>query len=958
MGFAGRPWILPWIPVFTVSLLCCGGRAEGPIRYSVLEESEAGTEVGNVARDLGVDPRDLYGRKFRLTYKTKGQYFTVSMKSGALLTKEILDREALCGSAAACVMNLEAVMDNPLEFHRLEVEIVDINDNAPVFPASESRFNVAESTPPGIHFPLQGAFDPDVGTNALCTYHLSKNEFFALETEKSECVGKSVELVLKKALDREQQAEHHVTITAVDGGNPKRSGMSEIIINVQDANDNPPAFDKNVYTVKVPENTAVGTLLIRVNATDLDEGTNGEIMYSFTNHVTANINQLFTINAETGEIRTQGPLDYEESHLHEINVQAQDKGPLSLTAHCKVLVEVVDLNDNAPEVEVTSMSSQVKEDAQPGLVIALFSVTDKDSGVNGQVHCQIPIDLPFAVESKYQNYYSLSVKEPLDREVASEYNVTVVATDGGSPSLSAMKTIVVSVSDVNDNPPAFSESSYVTSIPENNVPGSHVLQVSALDPDTGDNGRVRYSLLENSVDAVSILSLFSVHPETGVISALQTFDYEKFQVLHYRVEANDYGSTSMSGITNVTVFIQDANDNPPIIFQVGSRSAASADTVLVPRSAISGHILTKIRAIDADSGHNAWLSYELKDSTMDTLFRVSRYTGEVSLKHPLVESYLERHEVIILVKDNGTPPLSATATLTVSLLENNPELKSEYKLKDQSENDLSNLNSYLIISISFIASIFIFCVILFSALHFIKVRNDRERSEKLNCCPIGGVNWAYCQNQQYLTARSTEGDHETPKSNLSNPGWTHFIINGGDLMQRHSITEGNDTSTPSEQPKHPNPDWRYSASLRAGVQSTVHMEESAVLRGVPAGLEQQWPTVSSATTEPEGGEVSPPVGAGVNSNSWTFKYGPGPGNQKQPGPIIPPDFPDNFIIPGSPAIISIRQDQPSSQAADKGNFITFGKKEETKKKKKKKKGTTKTTDKKEKGNSTTDNSDQ
>ncbi|XP_078509590.1 protocadherin alpha-4-like isoform X9 [Lissotriton helveticus] len=821
---------------------------------------------------------------------------------------------------------------------------------------------MAESTPPGFHFPLEGAFDPDVGANALCTYHLSKNEFFALETERSDCKSKSAELVLKKALDREQRADHHVTITAVDGGNPKRSGTSEIIINVQDANDNRPIFDKAVYTVKVPENTAAGTLLIRVNATDLDEGANGEIMYSFSSRVTANIKQLFTINAETGEIRTQGPLDYEESHLHEINVQAQDKGPLSLTAHCKVLVEVVDLNDNAPEVEVTSMSTPVKEDAQPGLVIALFSVTDKDSGVNGQVRCQVHNALlPFTIESKYQNYYSLSVKEPLDREAVSEYNVTVVATDGGSHSLSAMKTIVVSLSDVNDNPPAFLELSYVISVPENNVPGSHVLQVSALDPDAGDNARVRYSLLENRADAISILSLFSVHPETGVINALQTFDYEKLQVLNCRVEAKDYGSPSLSGITNVTVFIQDANDNPPIIFQTGSGSAGSADTVMVPRSASRGHILAKIRAIDADSGHNAWLSYELKDSTMDTLFRVSRYTGEVSLKHPLVESYLERHEVIILVKDHGTPPLSATATLTVSLLENNPELKSEYKLKDGNENDLSNLNSYLIISISFIASIFIFCVILFSALHYIKVRNDRERSEKLNCCPIGGVNWAYCQNQQYLTARSTEGDHETPKSNLSNQGWTHFIINGGvtgDLMQRYSISEGNYTSTPSEQPKHPNPDWRYSASLRAGVQSTVHMEESAVLRGVPAGLEQQWPTVSSATTEPEGGEVSPPVGAGVNSNSWTFKYGPGPGNQKQPGPIIPPDFPDNFIIPGSPAIISIRQDQPSSQAADKGNFITFGKKEETKKKKKKKKGTTKTTDKKEKGNSTTDNSDQ
>ncbi|KAJ1128051.1 hypothetical protein NDU88_006439 [Pleurodeles waltl] len=797
MGFASREWIVPDFLYFTVVLLCCRGRAEGPIRYSVLEESEAGTEVGNVARDLGVDVRDLDGRKFSLNYKTKVQYFTVSMESGALLTKEILDREALCGSIAVCVMNLEVVMDNPLEFHRLEVEIVDINDNAPLFPASESRFTIIESTPPNFQVPLEGAFDPDVGTNALCTYHLGNNDFFALKTESSDCKGKSVELVLKKPLDREQQAEHHVTITAADGGTPKRSGTSEIIIDVQDVNDNPPLFDKSVYTVKVPEDTAVGTLLIRVNASDLDVADNGQIIYSFSRRGMSSIKHLFTINAETGEIHVQGLLDYEESHVHEINVQAQDKGPLSVIAHCKVVVELVDINDNAPEVEVTSFSSPVKEDAQPGLVIGLFTVTDKDSGVNGQVSCQLPNHLPFVLESKYQNYYSLAVKEPLDREAASEYKITVVATDGGSPPLSAMKTIVVSVSDVNDNPPTFSESSYVISVPENNIPGSHVLQVFALDPDTGDNARVRYSLLENNVDVMPVLSLFSVHPETGVISALQPFDYEKVQVLWFQAEAKDYGSPSLSALTNVTVFIQDANDNPPTIFYTVSRAVNSAEMVLVPRFANTGYMVTKIRAIDADAGNNAWLTYEFKGSTMEIPFRVGRYTGEISLRHPLGESYPEIQKLIILVKDHGNPPLSTTATVTVSLSENNPEVKLDYRGANKDEYYHTNLDSYLIISIAFISSIFIFCIVLFTSLHYIKVRNDRGKAENPNCCPDGGGEVLYCQRQQhnlYLTAESTKCDQETPKSNLSNQGWTHFIVNGGitgDLMERYNIVEEN-----------------------------------------------------------------------------------------------------------------------------------------------------------------------
>ncbi|KAJ1128053.1 hypothetical protein NDU88_006440 [Pleurodeles waltl] len=802
MGFAASHWIFGWILIFIVLLFGCRGRTEGPIRYSVLEESEAGTEVGNVARDLGVDVRDMDGRKFSLTYKTKMQYFTVSMESGALLTKEILDREALCGSIAVCVMNLEVVMDNPLEFHRLEVEIVDINDNAPLFPASESRFTVAETTLPGTRFPVEGAFDADIGTNSVCTYSVNSNDFIGLKTESSDCKGKSIELVLKKPLDREQQAEHHVTITAADGGTPKRSGTSEIIINVQDANDNPPVFDREEHTVKVPENTAVGTLLIRVNATDLDEGANGQIFYSFSSRTLSSVKHLFIIDAENGEIRIIGFLDFEESNMHELYVQAQDRGSPSMNAHCKILVEVIDLNDNAPEVEVTSMSSQVKEDAQPGLVIALFTVTDKDSGVNGEVRCHVTNVLPFAIESKYQNFYSLFVKEPLDREAASEYNVTVLATDGGSPSLSVMKTIVVSVSDVNDNPPTFSESSYVTSVPENNVPGSHVIQVSALDPDTGDNAQVRYSLLENSVDIVSILSLFSVHPETGVINALQPFDFEKLQVLHFRVEAKDHGSPSLSGITNVTVFIQDLNDNPPTIFQTGSGSAGSEATILVPRSASSGHIATKVRAIDADSGHNAWLSYEFKDSIMGTPFRIGRHTGEISLKQTLGESYPEINELIILVRDHGTPPLSATATLTVLLVEMNPEVKSGYKQVDKSENDVTHLNSYLIISIAFISGIFVFCIVLFTTLRCIKARDEKVAREEHDFCHDGAGHVSYSQPhpQQYnlYLAAQSECNLTIRKSKLITQAPGNTTASGeivGDLMLAYSSAEGNATQS-------------------------------------------------------------------------------------------------------------------------------------------------------------------
>ncbi|XP_037254616.1 protocadherin alpha-C2-like isoform X8 [Falco rusticolus] len=788
--------------------LCAGRAAGGPLRYSVPEELPLGAFVGSVASDLGVDPRRLAARGARLTSGSGRQYLELELGRGALLVRERMDREALCELSPACFLSLELVIEQPIEVHNVEVEVLDINDNAPCFPRQDYRLEISESAVPGARFHIESAQDPDVGTNSVQSYQLSPSRHFALDLKGFQSGSKLLELVLQQPLDREQSALQQLVLTAVDGGDPPKSGTAQISVRVVDTNDNPPAFDRSTYTVSLLENAPPGTLVVKLNASDPDEGSNGDVIYSFGSYTPRKVRQLFSVDPHSGEVRVNGTLDYEEASSYEIYVQATDQGPVSMAGHCKVLVNIVDANDNVPEVVLTSLYSPVPEDAKAGTVVALMSVTDQDSGLNKQVSLRIPPGLPFTLNS-FKNSYTLITQGKLDHEKAAAYNITVTATDSGSPPLSSQKVIHVEISDINDNPPHFEEPVYSVYIPENNPLGALLCTIKATDPDVAENAHVSYSLIDGKIEGLPVASYVSIKSDSGNMYAVRSFDYETLREFQVIVQAQDAGIPPLSSTVTVHIYVMDENDHAPQILYPTSTNTSTA-LEMIPRSAYAGYLVTKIIAIDGDSGQNAWLFFYLVQTSDPGLFRVELHTGEIRTTRRLGEDTM--------------PTFNLTVEVNI---------------------------------------------------------------------------------------------------------WTFRVC----------------------LPKHPNPDWRYSASLRAGMQSAVHMEEAGVLRGGPGGPDQQWPTVSSATPEPEAGEVSPPVGAGVNSNSWTFKFGPS--NPKQGGPG---ELPDKFIIPGSPAIISIRQEPPNSQI-DKSDFITFGKKEETKKKKKKKKGN-KTQEKKEKGNSTTENSDQ
>nr|XP_020655037.1 protocadherin alpha-3-like isoform X7 [Pogona vitticeps] len=918
------------------------GLGKGQLHYSVPEESQHGTFVGRVAQDLGLEVEELMPRMFRMESQSHGDYLEVNVQNGILFVNSRIDREELCAKSPLCSIHLEVIVDKPLKVFHVEVEIKDINDNAPMFPQKEQHVFVSEMRMPGSFFPLQGASDADIGPNSLLTYALSPSEYFALDVQRKHDESQSLGLLLKAPLDREVKAMYRLLLTATDAGKPALSGTAQLVISVLDENDNAPAFNQSIYKVQMAEDVPSGTLVMKLNATDLDEGTNQDVIYSFQNHVPVKLKNTFTLDSITGEIRTKEQLDFEENHQYEIQVQASDKGSNPMTGYCTLVIEVLDVNDNAPEMSLKSLSVPVPEDSLPGMVVALISVSDRDSGANGQINCSLyPAGLPFKLTSTFKNYHSLVVAEPLDREKVAEYKLIVKAQDHGAPSMSVTNSLVVPIGDVNDNTPTFPQSSYTVFVKENNPPGAHIFTVSASDPDVAENALVTY-WIDQKLWPLS--SYISVHSESGKLYALQPFDYEELKLLEFQVIAKDAGLPSLYGNVTIQVFVMDENDNAPA---VSGQSEEAPILLVFPVTA--GHVVGKIRALDADSGYNAWLRYEIHEGANGP-WRVGQYSGEVSTTRVLDEGEVSgnSHCVLVVVKDHGKPVLSATATLSMSLMASTQRVHTDVHLPQMGGSSKplgGNVNIYLIIAICSISSFFLLAIIAYIVLRCqsqVKEAMMYGPGTATLVCASEVGSWSYSNRHSHILAgvsseAGLKSDLMVFSPNIPPPSGTEKP----DQMLCDS----------SAQPKPPNPDWRYSASLRAGMQGAVHMEEAGALRGGPGGPEQQWPTVSSATTDPEGGEVSPPVGAGVNSNSWTFKYGPG--NSKQPGPG---ELPDKFIIPGSPAIISIRQDPPNSQT-DKSDFITFGKKEETKKKKKKKKGN-KAQEKKEKGNSTTDNSDQ
>ncbi|XP_059396084.1 protocadherin beta-7-like isoform X12 [Carassius carassius] len=899
------------------------------LSYSIPEETKRQYIIGNITKDLRMDVKQLSARKTRVeTEDSSKRYCDVNLNTGDLIVTETIDREELCGSRMSCILSYELVLENPLEVHRIILQIEDINDNTPRFARKRIDLEIRESVDKGQRFRLDEAHDTDIGQNAINSYSLEINKHFVLNVHDTADGGKYAELVLEKELDREQQKEIDMILTATDGGSPQRSGTAVIHITVLDANDNVPVFSESVYKVTVAENTPSGTEIIKVSATDADEGPNGEVTYEFS-RISDKTYKLFSIDKTTGQIVVTGEIDYEKDKMYEMGIQAKDA--LGLASTAKIIIDITDVNDNSPRIILKSLNNPVPENCEPGTELGIINVQDKDSEENRQIRCSVQQNVPFKLKPSVKNYFSLVTTKALDRERESDYNITITATDGGSPPLSTSMIINLFVSDVNDNPPVFEQQSYSTYISENNKAGTSVCSVSANDPDWRQNGTVLYSLAPSEVNGVPVSSFLSINGDTGVIHAVKSFDYEQFRNFTVKVVARDNGSPSLSSNVTVKVFITDENDNSPqILYPVPD--GKSLMTEMIPKVTLSGSLVSKVIAVDADSGQNAWLSYQIVKSTDPGLFSIGLHSGEIKTQRDISESDNMKQNLVISVKDNGQISLSTTCAVNLLISDNLSEVP---ELKDMTyEDNSAKLTTYLIIALVSVSTFFLTFIILIVAVKFCHRRKPRLLFDGAVAVPSAYLPPNYAEvdgagtlrssynYDAYLTTGSRTSDFKFLSSYNENT-----LPAGGTLKKEHNFQFGSsmitiDFTGNEDEQNPPNADWRFPPNQRPGPsgQHRFHTlqqrwtpyeksragarpDEAGASAGVIAGT-GPWP---NPPTEAE--QLQALMAAANEASEAAATLGP------RYNPQYGPDYRQNVYIPGSTATLTANPQQQVPQQA-------------------------------------------
>eukprot|EP00066_Takifugu_rubripes_P025756 XP_011615022.1 PREDICTED: protocadherin-8 [Takifugu rubripes] len=708
------------------------------MKYQTFEEDAPGTVIGNLARDISASPSSGISRSnFRMMKQFNSSYIRLRESDGQLAIGERIDRERICKHISHCLIAFDVVSFSKEQFKliHVEVEVKDINDNTPEFPRKESSLEISENTAVGTRIPLDFAVDDDVGVNYIQSYQISVNSHFSIDVLSRADGVKYAELVLMKELDRETQASYALELVAMDGGNPSRTGTTRINIKVKDYNDNSPVFDRNSFSVDLPEDAPVGTLLLDLNAEDPDEGLNGEVVYGFGHQVPTEIRQLFRVDRKSGRLTLESQIDFESKNTYEFDVQATDLGPNPSPAICKIVVQVQDVNDNAPEISITPMTSitagiaYITEAAARESFVALVSTSDRDSGANGQVHCTLYGHDHFRLQQAYEDSFMIVSTSPLDREKIPEYNLTVVAEDLGSPPFRTITQYTIRLTDENDNAPVFSKPVYEVAVVENNAPGAYITTVVARDLDMGSNGKVSYKLADSYVMGSPISTFVSLDPASGSLYALRSFNYEVMKQLELRITASDGGSPPLSGTANVYVKIVDQNDNAPLITQPPLNNGSAE--VLLPRDAPSGYVITRVEARDADEGTNAVVSYAL--ATGDpSVFSVNKDTGEIYLSQVLTHDVDETLSVTVTVSDSGRPALTSSATLHFLIIEGSPPSDRTVYHQPGTEDDvLAQWDLSVVIIVVLAGS----CTLLLLAIILIATTCNRRKREGYSTLP-------------------------------------------------------------------------------------------------------------------------------------------------------------------------------------------------------------------------------
>ncbi|XP_046907526.1 protocadherin gamma-A2-like isoform X18 [Hypomesus transpacificus] len=888
------------------------GSVHAQVSYSIPEEMVKGSLVGNIAQDLGLDIKRLKSGKARIYTGDSTEYIELNKERGVLLIKERIDREALCGETTPCALHFQLILETPMEMFRVTVEITDINDNAPSFTNSGKHFEISESAVLGAKFVLEKALDADIGLNGLQSYSLKPTDNFVLKFENQVDGSRKVEMVLQKPLDREKQENISLLLTAFDGGEPQMFGTMQIYVTVLDANDNAPIFTKPIYKATVTENSQTGTHITTVSASDLDKDTHAVVSYIISNGK-HHLSEIFKLDRKSGEVTLIGQIDYEKYKHYQIDIEAIDNGGLSDSS--KIIVDVIDVNDNSPNINIISKSDSIREDSTPNTVIVMLSVNDPDSESNGNLQCKLNDDIPFTIQSTVNGFYSLVTDSELDRERASEYNISVTCSDEGVPSLSSSVTLTLQISDVNDHAPVFDRSSYEAYIIENNTPGLSIFTVKARDADWNQNARVSYILEDSSVNGVPVSSYVSVSADSGVVHAVRSFDYEQIKYFHFGVKAQDGGSPPLSSNVTVKIMIQDQNDNAPqVLYPVQTGGSLVAE--IVPRSADVGYLVTKVVAVDVDSGQNAWLSYKLQKATDRALFKVGLQNGEIRTVRQVTDKDAVKQRLTVVVEDNGQPSRSATVNVNMAVADSFPEVLSEFTDFTHDKEYNENLTFYLVLALAVVSFLFITCLVFIISVKLYRWRQSRILyHSNLPVIPyyppryadtLGTGTLQHVYN--YEVCRTT--DSRKSDCTFARPSSQNVLIMDPCLtgtMQRIQSEKNllDEPDSPLEQ-KPPNNDWRFNQGQRPGPSGAAGGPEVAMGTG-------PWP---NPPTEAE--QLQALMAAANEVSEATATLGPGTmGLSTRYSPQFTlqhvPDYRQNVYIPGSTATLTSNPQQQQQQ---------------------------------------------
>ncbi|XP_040200827.1 protocadherin gamma-C5-like isoform X6 [Rana temporaria] len=897
-----------WQVAFSL-LLCSWGWVSGQLHYSIVEESDPGTWVGNVAQDLGIKRAEIAQRRLHLSSEKYQKYFTVNKENGGLIVNDRIDREILCGAIVSCVLRLEVVAENPLEHSRLDIEIQDINDNSPIFVSTKNIIEITELiASPGDWFTLDIAKDLDVGINGVSQYILNTNPYFSLSVKNRKDGTLIPQLILEKVLDREEKQEHNLILTAIDGGEPSRSGSCYITITVLDINDNRPVFDRSVYKINLRENLPLNTVILILNATDLDDGVNSEILYYVDKHTSEFARERFALNEQNGQIYINGSVDFEEVHFYELSIKAVDKGLPKLEGECVVHIEIEDVNDNYPEISFASMANEIPENAPVGTAVGFINVVDNDSGKNGEIQLKLSPNIPFKIRTT-KDHYSLVTDGTLDREKISQYTIELTASDLGSPVLSNKMTVILKVSDVNDNAPIFLQSTYNAFIKENSDPVTLLCTVSATDADEGVNSELDYSIVETQIDESSVSSYVYINSNNGDIYAQRSFDYEHIQTLQITIKVEDSGSPKLFSTVPVFIFILDTNDNSPTLLY----PEHSEDLIVqerIPKSTTAGYLVTKLTAVDLDSGHNAWLAFNLIDPGSSSPFQVFKHTGEVRTVRGFQEIEATEQQIVISISDHGDPPLSATVTVLVNIADE--VVVERPKPGDFLRNSKppSDMTLYLIVSLVAISlvSLVTFIILL------VKCLRKESYGYSSSCCYLSGSeSKSYMDQYQPALFLNTDGTLKYMEVRMVPPGGQgqcyqtnvppasqqrdSAFLQAMDFPQLRDLVKDSDTSSdtsclndPNKQAQ-PNADWRISQAQRPGPSGAQPTEEAGVWPNNQFETERLQAMILASANEAAEGTSG--LGGSTGTMGLSARYGPQFTLQHVP------DYRQNVYIPGS-----------------------------------------------------------